>query len=71
MRTIALCCIAPLLGGCWFVFIPGSVIGAVGDSISGTSGQHCVTEAASVGSKIKMQDGRIGTVMKLEGHSMR
>ena len=70
-RILCVAAITPLLGGCWFVFIPGSMISAIGDSISGLEGRHCVGRAAEVGSQIKMADGRMGTVKKLEGESSR
>jgi hypothetical protein len=59
------------LAGCWFVFIPGSMVGAITDSIGGYEGQHCVSATAKVGDRIKHTNGSIGTVMKLEGESSR
>lgn len=59
------------LSGCWFVFIPGSMVSSMGDALSGNTGQYCVGESAAVGSMVKMPDGRIGAVQKLEGASSR
>lgn len=49
------------LTGC-FVFIPGSVVGAVTDSITGDRGEHCVPRGAVVGQRISLGYGRVGVV---------
>lgn len=59
------------LAGCWFVFIPGSMISGLHDSLGGYEGRHCVGESAKVGDRIKLSNGSSGVVMKLEGHSSR
>ena len=59
------------LGGCWFVFIPGALIQAASDSITGASGEHCVGNAAYVGQTIKLTDGHTGTVKSVSGVSSR
>ena len=59
------------LSGCWFVFIPGSLIQKVSDGITGAEGEHCVGSAAKVGDRIKLQDGQIGVVQLLSGASSR
>lgn len=59
------------LSGCWFVFIPGSVIGAVSDSITGAEGSHCVSSAAKVGDRIAMPFGGAGEIKSLSGASVR
>lgn len=59
------------LSGCWFIFIPGSAIDALGDSISGHSGNTCVSSTAYIGQQITMPDGSVGVVTKLEGESRR
>lgn len=71
MRILALCCIAPFLGGCFFIYVPGSVTSAIGDSLTGMEGQHCVGEAVPVGAQIRLPNGSVGTVKKLEGTSSR
>lgn len=71
MRILAICCIAPFLGGCFFIYLPPSATSAIADSFTGNTGQHCVGEAAQIGSQIKAPDGRVGTVTKLEGTSGR
>lgn len=58
------------LGGCFFVFIPGSVMAKASDAVTGASGEHCVGRGAKVGDKIVMADGKLGTVQKLSGESM-
>ena len=59
------------LSGCWFVFIPGSLIQKVSDGITGAEGEHCLGSAAKVGDRIKLQDGQIGVVQSLSGASSR
>jgi hypothetical protein len=59
------------LQGCWAVFIPGSVISAVADSVTGAEGTHCVAANAQVGGKIKLSDGSLWTVKSLSGTSTR
>ena len=34
------------LSGCFFVFIPGSLIASASDSITGATGDHCVARSA-------------------------
>lgn len=71
MRILAICCIAPFLGGCFFIYLPPSATSAIGDSLTGNTGQHCVGEAAQIGSYVKAPDGRVGKVIKLEGTTSR
>jgi hypothetical protein len=71
MKAIAICVACLFLQGCWFVFIPGSLISAVGDKLGGYEGNMCVASTAKVGDKVRMPDGRTGTVRKLEGESTR
>jgi hypothetical protein len=71
MRTVLMLLCTTQLAGCWFVFIPGSAINAIGDSLSGYEGQHCVSATAKVGDRMKHVNGTVGTVMKLEGESSR
>lgn len=59
------------LGGCWFVFIPGSAISSLSDGLSGQFGNMCIGESSKPGDKIKHTDGRIGTVQKVSGPSSR
>jgi hypothetical protein len=73
MRLLrVLCAAAPvlLLQGC-FIFIPGSVVGAVSDKLTGDEGEHCVTRAAKVGDMIRLPFGGAGQVLSLSGTSMR
>lgn len=73
MKLIRLVCIAPvlLLQGCWFVFIPGSLIDATADAITGAEGRHCVSERATVGDYINLTDGTRWKVESLSGTSTR
>ena len=60
-----------ILQGCWAVFIPGSVMNSVSDSVTGAEGNNCVGPSAKVGDRIRMSDGRIGSVKSLSGTSTR
>lgn len=59
------------LGGCWFVFIPGSLIQRVSDGLTGAEGEHCVSRAVKVGDRISLPDGKAGEVKSLSGTSVR
>ena len=59
------------LSGCWFVFIPGSLIQKVSDGITGAEGEHCVSRAAKVGDTINLPGGGRGIVKSLSGTSVR
>ena len=58
---IAALLVSSQLAGC-FVFIPGSVVGAVSDSITGDKGEHCVSRGTVVGQRISLGFGRVGVV---------
>jgi hypothetical protein len=60
-----------MLQGCWFVFIPGSVIAAAGDALSGAKGAHCVASTARVGDLIRLSNGSTWKVESLSGTSSR
>jgi len=60
-----------MLQGCFFIFIPGSVIDATTDAVTGEFGNMCIGTAAVVGSKITLPDGKLGTVQKISGTSSR
>lgn len=70
IATIAALAACTQLAGCFFVFIPGSLIKAAGDAITGARGEHCVGRAAQVGDRITLPDGRVGTVQSLSGTSV-
>lgn len=46
-------------------FIPGSVTGAITDSITGDKGEHCVGSNTKVGDTIRLPDGSYGKVKYL------
>ena len=73
MRLLALAALllTTQLGGCFFVFIPGSLIQKASDSITGAEGEHCVNSAASVGDSIMLTSGKTATVQSLSGASIR
>lgn len=61
-----------LLQGCFFFFIPGGLINAAADGLSGSVGQNCVTASAKVGDPVILpNDGATWHVQKLEGTSYR
>lgn len=51
-----------LLSGCWFAFIPGSLL---------EPGNLCVGPSAKVGDRIRHRDGRLGTVKAIYNTSSR
>ena len=72
MRRIALAAAliaTTQLAGC-FIFIPGSLIRAVSDSITGAEGAHCVSSSVKVGDRINMPYGGVGEVKSLSGTSI-
>ncbi len=70
--ALSLCLLAtPLLSGCWFVFIPGSVVGAVSDSMTGAKGDNCVSANVKVGDRIRLPGGGRARVKSLSGTSIR
>jgi hypothetical protein len=70
LKYIVMVGAAAMLQGC-LVFIPGSVVGAATDSITGNTGQNCVAGYIRVGDKIRLTDGRVAVVEKLEGTTSR
>lgn len=71
MKLVLLLPAVLLLQGCWFVFIPGSVIGAVTDSLTGAEGSHCVGAGVKVGDTVRMPGNGRATVKSLSGTSTR
>lgn len=71
LRNLLILAMILNLQGCWAVFIPGSVVGSVTDSITGAEGANCVGESAKVGDKIRIQNGGVGIVQSLSGTSTR
>lgn len=69
-KNAAVPMLALSLQGC-FVFIPGNVVGAVSDGLTGAEGQHCVAAHAKVGDSINLPGGGRGVVKSLSGTSMR
>lgn len=67
------CALSPvlLLQGCFFVWIPGNVVGAVTDTLTGAEGQHCVAETSKVGDLIRLPNGTTWKVDSLSGTSYR
>lgn len=59
------------LSGCFFVFIPGSLLSKASDGITGAEGEHCVVRQAQVGDKVLKPGGGQGEIKSLSGESMR
>jgi hypothetical protein len=59
------------LSGCFFVFIPGSLISKAADAMSGEAGDNCIVEGAKVGDILKTDAGESGTVVAISGKSSR
>lgn len=55
------------IAGCWFIFVPGSVI----DRLTGNTGNMCVTDAATVGNVVRKTDGTTVKVVAIAGASTR
>ncbi len=71
LKKIFLISMACQLSGCWFIFIPGGVMGAASDAITGAEGNHCGPSTAKIGDKLKFPDGRVGTVQSVSGTTYR
>ena len=61
LRALIVCAACLPLSGC-FIFIPGSVIGAVTDAFTGDRGEHCVARGVKIGDRINIGYNRIGVV---------
>ena len=59
------------LQGCWFIFIPGSAVGAISDGMTGAKGEFCVANSVKVGDKIQKDANTVLTVKSLSGTSVR
>jgi len=68
-----LCSAVPLLllQGCFFFFIPGSVIDRASDSMTGAEGQNCVSVNAKIGDSVRLPNGQMGTIKSLSGETTR
>lgn len=71
LKVAAIALLCSQLGGCFFVFIPGSVVGKISDGITGAEGEHCVGREAVVGGRIRMPNGEVMTIKSLSGTSVR
>ena len=61
-KLIVLLLLTIPLSGCWFIFLP---IGPIVHLLRGP--RYCVSTSNSVGDRIKMPDGKMGTIEKLHG----
>jgi hypothetical protein len=69
MRSL-MAAVSLALSGC-AVYVPGAVVDATEDALTGNRGRHCVPTIAKIGDHILIPDGRIGVVEKLEGSTPR
>lgn len=69
--TIAALAVCTQLSGCWFVFIPGSLIAKASDAVTGAEGDHCVGSAVKVGDRTRSASGQVAVVKSLSGTSVR
>jgi hypothetical protein len=70
-RIAAIVSLASTLSGCFFIWIPGSVVSKISDSVTGSEGEHCVGTAAKVGDVLTAPNGEMMTVKSLSGTSSR
>ncbi len=70
-KIVFISAMALSLQGCWLVFIPGSMIDAASDAITGAEGSSCVGAAAKVGDKVQIPAQKLGTIKSLSGTSIR
>jgi hypothetical protein len=71
LKSVSVFAITAQISGCFFVFIPGSLIQKVSDGVTGAEGEHCVSRLAKVGDRIGLPGGKVGTVQSLSGTSVR
>ena len=75
MKKINLILITGLLfytnANAWFIFIPGSAVGAISDGITGAKGEFCVANSVKVGDKVQKDANTVLTVKSLSGTSVR
>lgn len=74
MRVLRVLCLVPAvlsLQACWFVFIPGSLVQAASDKVTGAEGSHCITAHSQVGDTIALPDGSQWVVESTSGTSSR
>lgn len=71
VRWVVAGAVCAQLSGCWFVFIPGSLIQKVSDGITGADGEHCVARHVRVGDRLTVPSGKVGTVQSLSGTSVK
>ena len=70
--SLAVGLLIPLDASAWFFFfIPGPVIDAIGDAISGAEGENCVPATARVGDKMLMPGGKVGEIRSISGSTYR
>lgn len=69
---VAACATLASLSGCFaFVWIPGPVLDAGADWITGARGDHCVPAGVQIGDSLRMPSGSLGRVSFLAGQSVR
>lgn len=67
MRIILAVFLCLSLNGCFFFYIPGSVI----DAMTGQVGNNCIPEGVKEGDSIRLPDGTMAKVKRISGPSNR
>jgi hypothetical protein len=71
LRAVAVTALCTQLSGCFFIWIPGSLLQKASDGITGARGDHCVARSSAVGDRINIPGVGMGTVKSLSGESVR
>ena len=69
MRLVLAMLMCTQLSGCWFVFIPASLMQKASDIVTRSEGEHCVSRETAVGQTIKLDTGQSMVVRSLSGTS--
>ena len=70
-RVLAVALLCLPLQGCFFLFIPGSLIDAATDKITGDFGDKCIPATAKVGDPFRGDAGQTVRVRRISGPSSR
>lgn len=73
IRAITALATTTMLQGCFMVIvpIPGPVVGAISDTVTGQFGAWCINRTYQPGAHIRTPDGALGTVKAISGPSSR
>lgn len=71
VRLLTVVAFVQMLQGCLFLYIPGSMVSSVSDSITGAEGNNCVGASAKIGDRVNVPNMKPATVKSLSGTSIR